>query len=67
MPEKVSKEVKNQLYISFIYKNAIIGVNTAQFSNQSFDEVLDFLKKLIENTEFSDERITLEYLCDKRK
>jgi hypothetical protein len=67
MPEKVSKEVKSQLYISFIHKNAIVGVNIAQFSNQSFEEVLDFLKKLVENTEFSDERITLEYLCNKRK
>ena len=67
MPEKVSKEVKSQLYISFIHKDAIVGVNIAQFSNQSFEEVLDFLKKLVENIEFSDERITLEYLCNKRK
>ncbi len=66
MPESVSKEVKNQLYISFIYKDFIIGVNTAQFSNQAFDETLDFLKVIAENTIYSDERITLEYLCSKR-
>jgi len=66
MPEAVSKEVKNQLFISFIYKDYIIGVNAAQFSNQTFDEILDFLKLVAENTFFSDERITLEYLCNKR-
>jgi hypothetical protein len=66
MPETVSKEVKNQLYISFIYKDFIIGVNTAQFSNQTFNEILDFLKIIAENTFYSDERITLEYLCNKQ-
>jgi hypothetical protein len=67
MPETVSKEVKNQLYISFIYKDFIIGVNTAQFENQTFNEILDFLKLIGENTFYSDEKITLEYLCNKRK
>jgi hypothetical protein len=66
MPETVSKEVKNQLYISFIYKDYIIGVNTAQFSNQTFNEIFDFLKNIAEHTFYSDERITLEYLCNKR-
>ena len=66
MPESVSKEVKSQLYISFIYKDFIIGVNTAQFSNQTFNEILDFLKVIAENTYYSDERVTLEYLCKKR-
>jgi hypothetical protein len=66
MPDSVSKEVKSQLYISFIYKDFIIGVNTAQFSSQKFEEILDFLKVIAENTNYSDERVTLEYLCKKR-
>lgn len=66
MPESVSKEVKSQIYISYIYKDFIIGVNTAQFSNQTINEILDFLKVIAENTYYSDERVTLEYLCKKR-
>ncbi len=66
MPESVSKDVKSQLYISFIYKDFIIGVNTAQFSNQTFNEILDFLKGIAQNTHYTDERITLEYLCKNR-
>jgi hypothetical protein len=66
MPESVSKEVKNQLYISFIYKDFIVGVNTAQFANQTFIQIQNFLKAIVENTHYSDERITLEYLCSKR-
>ncbi|HOF16521.1 MAG TPA: hypothetical protein PLF32_08420 [Bacteroidales bacterium] len=66
MPETISKEVKNQLFISFIYKGYIIGINTDQFSNQTFNEIVDFLKVITENTFYSDERITLEYLCNKR-
>lgn len=66
MPESVSKEVKNQLYITFIYKDFIVGVNTAQFANQTFIQIQNFLKTIVENTRFSDKRITLEYLCSKR-
>jgi len=67
MPESISKEVKNQLYVSFVYRDFIIGVNTAQFADQTFEQILAFLKAVTSSTTFSDERITLEYLCSKRK
>lgn len=66
MPESVSKEVKAQLFISFIYKDFIVGVNTAQFSDQTFEQIKTFLKQITANTTFSNERITLEYLCANR-
>lgn len=67
MPTSISKDVKNQLFISFIYKDYIIGLNSTQFSDQTFEEVLEFLKKVVSETTITEERITFEYLCNKRK
>jgi len=63
LPESISKEVKNQMYLILVYKNYIIGLNTAQFSHQKFDDVKQFLIEMYKSIRFSNQRITLEYLC----
>jgi len=54
----------------FYHDFSIIEVGFIQFydlDENSYSDILDLMKNICENTFFSDENITLEYRCSKRK
>ncbi len=66
LPESVAKDVQ-QLFVTLVYKDFIISLNTAKLPNQNFEGAKAFLMNAANSIVFTDRRINLEYLCRERK
>jgi len=65
MPPSVSAEVKKQIFIDVVIGDKIFGLSSSQFVDQTYDEVEDFLIRIISSLKKVKDADELAGLCRK--
>ena len=65
MPPSVSAEVKKQIFIDVVIGDKIFGLSSSQFVDQTYDEVEDFLIRIISSLKKVKDADELAGLCGK--